>query len=102
MIHWPIKEVGQSVPSAFNNYNSSKTKENCNVLQVLCSSQSYFINKELDDDFHINDFIDDTMQETYIYPWNVAVYIDGVYSCTASLIDTEWVLTHSSCFLNAP
>ena len=30
-------------------------------------------------------------------PWTAGIYIEGVYTCGATLVNPRWLLTHRSC-----
>ena len=32
-----------------------------------------------------------------VTPWEANIYVDGVHTCGATLVDPRWLLTHSSC-----
>ena len=32
-----------------------------------------------------------------VTPWKAEIYVEGVHTCGASLVNPRWLLTHSSC-----
>ncbi|XP_070512102.1 serine protease nudel isoform X2 [Cardiocondyla obscurior] len=38
-----------------------------------------------------------TGEYTYLWPWLAAIFVDGRYHCTALLLESDWLLSTSSC-----
>lgn len=38
-----------------------------------------------------------TLKELFMSPWNAAIFVDGVYKCSGTLIDLQWVTTSRKC-----
>lgn len=41
-----------------------------------------------------------TGSRTYIWPWLAAVFVDGLYRCSAILLEPNWLLSSSTCTKN--
>ncbi|XP_046741125.1 serine protease nudel [Diprion similis] len=41
--------------------------------------------------------INDQEEDTYLWPWHAAVFIDGRYQCSAVLLEPSWLLTSGYC-----
>ncbi|XP_035725274.1 serine protease nudel-like isoform X2 [Vespa mandarinia] len=41
-----------------------------------------------------------TGSRTYIWPWLAAVFVDGLYRCSAILLEPNWLLSSSTCIKN--
>jgi len=38
-----------------------------------------------------------TGNHTYLWPWLAAIFVDGRYHCSALLLESDWLLSSSSC-----
>ncbi|XP_062549399.1 serine protease nudel [Armigeres subalbatus] len=49
--------------------------------------------------FHENDHIEfiENFGDDYDWPWNADIYLEGVFLCSAIIIDVNWIVVDSSC-----
>ncbi|CAG5095894.1 Similar to ndl: Serine protease nudel (Drosophila melanogaster) [Cotesia congregata] len=63
----------------------------CHALYVDCSMN---FNKPVYDYLYKSNL---TNNETYLLPWEPAIFVDGKYHCPALLLNTEWAMASSHC-----
>ncbi|KAH0554135.1 uncharacterized protein LOC123264198 isoform X2 [Cotesia glomerata] len=63
----------------------------CHALYVDCSMN---FNKPVYDYLYKSNL---TNNETYLLPWEPAIFVDGKYYCPALLLNTEWAMTSTHC-----
>ncbi|KAF5307276.1 hypothetical protein FQR65_LT06992 [Abscondita terminalis] len=68
--------------------------ENCVGLFVKCSTRI-----DVKHHFHENHVTNILKVET---PWNAKIYAEGVFMCTGTLMEPDWVLTAGECFGHNP
>ncbi|KAB0800716.1 hypothetical protein PPYR_06455 [Photinus pyralis] len=73
------------LPQAMSNHKIEK----CMGIFVKCSN-----NIDIQHHPHYLPFNSSKILET---PWNAEIYMEGTYKCSGTLIETEWVITSSSC-----
>ncbi|KAK5649545.1 hypothetical protein RI129_000574 [Pyrocoelia pectoralis] len=70
-------------------FNSEQKIEKCTGIFAKCSNNVDIRHQTQDLPFNST-----ARLET---PWNTEIYIDGVYKCTGTLLEPEWVITSSHC-----
>ncbi|KAG8042486.1 hypothetical protein G9C98_005120, partial [Cotesia typhae] len=63
----------------------------CHALYVDCSMN---FNKPVYDYSYKSNL---TNNETYLLPWEPAIFVDGKYHCPVLLLNTEWAMTSTHC-----
>ncbi|XP_011872575.1 PREDICTED: serine protease nudel [Vollenhovia emeryi] len=70
---------------------ASERGERCTALRFHCrpvlgsSADSYLVVEPRTD------------SRTYLWPWLAAIFVDGSYRCSALLLESDWLLSSSSC-----
>lgn len=76
------------------NNKSKQDNDTCNGLQIRCDSTVSVIAKNVEM-FHQRTHI-----HSYLWPWEVAVFVDGEYRCSAILLEYNWLMSSSECLVN--
>jgi hypothetical protein len=87
----------EDIPTAIT--NSDVTKDAllpnfCSGLQVECWPQ--LLRDESDFRLHALS----SVKQEYEWPWHAAVYVRGVYTCAATLLNSHWLLTDAEAMDN--
>lgn len=72
-----------------------KSNETCTALYVQCTNSLFNIADIKTHTAHQTGA--NTFKEVFISPWNAAIFLSGIYTCSGTLVDKKWVLTSRIC-----
>lgn len=90
--------VENIIPYEYSSIHSLATDDEprCTALYLRCITTIHTVPLT----FRVKGNIIDDSEDTFLWPWHAAIFVDGRYRCSAVLLEPNWLLTSFYCTEN--
>lgn len=91
-----IQESIRQISMDTHPITNPKTNDTCRALYVKCTN-SLSDHESIRRGHAAHQTGVNTFKEVLISPWNAAIFVNGYYTCSGTLVDKDWVITSRIC-----